>query len=334
MSGTGRRPRIAFFGTPEIAVPSLNAVAELGELVLVVAQPDRPKGRGQKVEPPPVKARALELGVPVRQPTKLKDGVLAEELRALELDCAVVIAYGRILPKAILSAPRRGCVNVHASLLPRWRGAAPIQWAVASGDPTTGICLMEMDEGLDTGPVFFREEIPIGPSETAGELAARIGPLGAASLKEALLPWLAGELPAAAQDEARMTHARMLEKTDAILDFNKSARAVHDWARGMNPWPGAETTLEGMRLKIHRTEVMEEEGQHGAPGTVTTTTCPTSTGELGILVTCGAGSLALLEVQPEGKRRMKASEFVVGRPISSGTVLNHPALTAGPSRTA
>jgi methionyl-tRNA formyltransferase len=324
METQGRKPRLAFFGTPEIAVPSLMAVHALGELVLVVAQPDRPKGRGQKVEAPPVKARAVELGVPVRQPTKLKDGVLAEELRSLDLDCAVVIAYGRILPKAILSAPRRGCVNVHASLLPRWRGAAPIQWAVASGDERTGISLMEMDEGLDTGPVFFREEIAIGAAETAGELAARIGPLGADCLRAALPRWLAGELPAVPQDGAHMTHARMLEKTDAILDFEKSAQAVHDWARGMNPWPGAETTLDGQRLKIHRTEVVESEGQHGAPGTVFTTQCPTSTGELGILVTCGHGSLALLEVQPEGKRRMKASEFVAGRPIPSGTVLGSP----------
>jgi methionyl-tRNA formyltransferase len=169
------RPRLAFFGTPEIAVPALEACAALGEVVLVVAQPDRPRGRGQKVEAPPVKARALELGLPVRQPTKLKDGVLAAELAALGLDAAVVIAYGRILPRALLAAPRRGCVNIHASLLPRWRGAAPIQWAIASGDPTTGVCLMEMDEGLDTGPVFARAELAIGPDETAGELAPRLG---------------------------------------------------------------------------------------------------------------------------------------------------------------
>lgn len=309
------RPRLAFFGTPEIAVPSLEAVAALGDLVLVVAQPDRPRGRGQKVEPPPVKARALELGVPVRQPTKLKDGVLAEELRSLSLDAAVVIAYGRILPQAVLDAPRRGCVNVHASLLPRWRGAAPIQWAVASGDRTTGVCLMEMDAGLDTGPVFARHETAIGPDETAGELASRIGPLGAEILRHDLLPWLAGERPAIAQDAATMTLARMLEKSDAVLRFDRPAQAVHDWARGMNPWPGAETTLDGARMKIHRTAVRDGSG---APGTVL------ATGDA-IVVACAEGAVALTEVQLDGKRRMKASELLAGRAIAVGTRLGNDA---------
>ncbi len=315
------RPRFAFFGTPEIAVPSLEAVHALGEIALVIAQPDRPKGRGQKVEPPPVKARALSLGLQVTQPTKLKDGALAAQLRSLSLDAAIVIAYGRILPDAVLSAPRRGCVNVHASLLPRWRGAAPIQWAVASGDAETGVCLMEMDAGLDTGPVFAREATTIDPNETAGELAARIGPMGAAILSRELLPWLAGERPATPQDPGAVTLARMLEKKDAILRFDQPAQAVHDWARGMSPWPGAETTLDGQRLKIHRTEVIEEEGQHAAPGTITSVACPTAGGERAILVSCGAGSIAISELQLDGKRRMKASELLAGRPIPIGTKL-------------
>jgi methionyl-tRNA formyltransferase len=316
-----KRPRLAFFGTPEIAVPSLEVCAELGEVALVIAQPDRPRGRGQKVEPPPVKARALELGLAVRQPTKLKDGALAGELRSLELDAAIVIAYGRILPPAVLEAPRRGCVNIHASLLPRWRGAAPIQWAVASGDPVTGVCLMEMEEGLDTGPVFARAELAIGPDETAGELAPRLGRLGAELLRAALPRWLAGELAAEPQDHARATHARMLEKSDAVLDFTKSATAVHDWVRGMSPWPGTETTLGGERLKIHRTVVIDPDGPHEAPGTVTSTACPLPDGETAIRVECGRGSLALAELQLEGKRRMKARELLQGRSISLGTRL-------------
>lgn len=323
------RPRFAFFGTPEIAVPSLEAVHALGEIALVVAQPDRPRGRGQKVEPPPVKARALQLGLPVTQPTKLKDGVLAGQLAELKLDAAVVIAYGRILPQAVLSAPRRGCVNVHASLLPRWRGAAPIQWAVASGDPETGVCLMEMDAGLDTGPVFAREVTKIGPYETAGELAARIGPMGASILSRELSPWLAGERPAIPQEPGAVTLARMLEKKDAVLRFDQPAQAVHDWARGMSPWPGAETTLDGQRLKIHRTEVIEQAARHAAPGTITSLACPTAGGEPAILVGCGAGSIALLEVQLDGKRRMKASELLAGRSIPTGTVLGQGSSRGG-----
>jgi methionyl-tRNA formyltransferase len=318
------RPRLAFFGTPEIAVPALEACAALGEVVLVVAQPDRPRGRGQKVEAPPVKARALELGLPVRQPTKLKDGVLAAELAALGLDAAVVIAYGRILPRALLAAPRRGCVNIHASLLPRWRGAAPIQWAIASGDPTTGVCLMEMDEGLDTGPVFARAELAIGPDETAGELAPRLGRLGAELLGRELPAWLVGQRPAVPQDPALVTHARMLEKADAQLDFAQPAQAVHDWARGMSPWPGAETVLEGERLKVHRTAVVETDGALGAPGVVLDPSHPLPGGETGLLVACARGALALVELQLEGKRRMKARELLQGRPISAGVRLGAP----------
>jgi len=320
---TSARPRFAFFGTPEIGVLSLEAIHALGEIALVVAQPDRPRGRGQKVEPPPVKARALELGLPVTQPTKLKDGALAAQLKALALDAAVVIAYGRILPKDVLSAPRRGCVNVHASLLPRWRGAAPIQWAVASGDAETGVCLMEMDVGLDTGPVFAREAMAIGASETAGELATRIGSLGASLLRDALPGWLRGERAAEPQDPEHVTLARMLAKRDAALDFTRSAQAIHDWARGMNPWPGAEAQLEGERLKIHRTVVIERDGTHGAPGTVLSTLASTVAGPA-MVIACGQGTLGLLEVQLPGKRRMTPSELLAGRPIATGTMLTPP----------
>lgn len=323
MSST--RPRFAFFGTPEIAVPSLEAVHALGEIAMVIAQPDRPRGRGQKVEPPPVKARALELGIPVTQPTKVRDGALAAQLKALELDAAVVIAYGRILPQDVLSAPRLGCVNVHASLLPRWRGAAPIQWAVASGDPETGVCLMEMDVGLDTGPVFARVATAIGPNETAGELAGRIGPLGASILRDAIPGWLAGQRPSTPQDSKHVTLARMLAKTDAALDFTRTAKAIHDWARGMNPWPGAEAQLDGERLKIHRTIVLEQRGSHGAPGTVLQTQASTDHGPA-MTIACGQGVLGLLEVQLPGKRRMTPSELTAGRPIADGTVLTSPSL--------
>jgi len=303
-----------FFGTPEIAATCLDAVASICEVVRVVAQPDRPSGRGQELRAPAVKVRALELGIPVEQPTKIKPPEVAAAWKALDVELAVVVAYGRILPPAVLAAPRRGCVNVHASLLPRWRGAAPIQWAVASGDAETGVCLMEMDEGLDTGPVFATARTPIGDDETSGELFARLGPMGAALLVEALPRWLRGELPARPQT-GEITHARLLEKSDAVLDFTLPARAVHDRARGLHPWPGAETRLAGQRAKVHVTRVLEREGAHGAAGEVVRIS------ERGLEVACGAGLLAIVEAQLEGKKRVRAAELANGLRLSAGARL-------------
>lgn len=308
------KPRAIFFGTPEIAATCLDAVAAICEVVLVVAQPDRPSGRGKEVRPPAVKVRALELGLKVEQPTKIKPPEVAEAWKALEADVAVVVAYGRILPKAVLEAPRRGCVNVHASLLPRWRGAAPIQWSVVSGDAETGVCLMEMDEGLDTGPVIARLTTPIGADETSGELFARMGPLGAELLTRELPRWLAGELSAEPQ-RGEVTHARMLEKRDAVLDFTASAQAVHDRARGLHPWPGAETTILGQRTKVHVTRVLETEGRHGAPGELVRVS------ERGLEVACGRGLVAIVEAQLDGKRRVEAAQLAHGLRLTPGARL-------------
>lgn len=305
--------RAIFFGTPQLAVPSLEAVASLAEVVRVVCQPDRPAGRGMKLRPPPVKERALELGLTVEQPTKVRTGELAASLRALEADVAVVIAYGRILPRAVLDAPRRGCVNVHASLLPRWRGAGPIQWAIVSGDRETGVCLMHMDEGMDTGPVIARRTTPIGPDETAAELGDRLACLGADLLRDALPGWVDGRLEATPQPSEGVTLAPLLEKEHGRLDWTAPARAVHDRVRGLHPWPGAFAALEGARVKVHRTEVRAEEGTVAPPGTVVR-----ADARHGVEVACGSGVVALLDLQLEGKKRLDAAAFLAGHRCPTG----------------
>jgi methionyl-tRNA formyltransferase len=299
------RPRIAFFGTPQLAVPSLEAVHEVAEVVQVLCQPDRPAGRGMKLKAPPVKVRALELGLPVVQPRKVRTEAFAASLRALELDLAVVIAYGRILPRAVLEAPRRGCVNVHASLLPRWRGAGPIQWAIVHGDAETGICLMQMDEGMDTGPVLVREAIPIGPDETAGELGPRLAALGADLLRRHLGAIARGEIPATPQPEDGVTMAPLLKKEDGRIDWAEPARRIHDRVRGLQPWPGAFTEKDGETVKLHRTRVATESGAYGAPGTLLQA-------DGALTVACGEGVLALERLQRQGKRKLAAREFLTG----------------------
>lgn len=298
--------RAIFFGTPQLAVPSLEAVHELADVVRVISQPDRPAGRGMKLRPPPVKARALELGLPVEQPKKVRTDDFAASLRELEADVAVVVAYGRILPRAVLDAPRRGCVNVHASLLPRWRGAGPIQWAIVHGDEETGVCLMQMDEGMDTGPVIACERTPIERDETAAELGARLAAMGAGLLTAKLPAWVAGELEATPQDDSGATLAPLLQKADGRLDWRKSAREVHDRVRGLYPWPGAFTEVDGAVVKIHRTEVRSEAGSGTEPGEVL------AVGPDGIEIACGRGTVAILELQLEGKRRSSARDFLAG----------------------
>ena len=299
------KPRAMFFGTPEIAATCLDAVASICEVVRVVAQPDRPSGRGNELRAPAVKVRALELGIPVEQPTKIKPPEVAAAWKALDVEVAVVVAYGRILPKAVLEAPRRGCVNVHASLLPRWRGAAPIQWSIVSGDAETGVCLMEMDEGLDTGPEISRRTTPIEENETSGELFARLAPLGAELLREDLPRWLAGELIAKPQS-GEATYARMLEKSDARIDWSASSKAVHDRARGLHPWPGAETSIGGQRVKVHATRVIDHEGVHGAPGSLVRVS------EQGLEIACGRGLVVITEAQLDGKKRGPAAPLANG----------------------
>lgn len=303
--------RAIFFGSPDFAVPCLEALHGIGDVVAVITQPDRPAGRGLSTRAPAVKLRALELGLPVRQPRKVRNAAFAESLRALQADVGVVVAYGRILPTAVLEAPRFDCVNVHASLLPRWRGAAPIQWSIVHGDAQTGVTLMKMDEGMDTGPILSAVATPIEPREDAAALSARLSQMGAALLREELPKYLAGALRPQPQDEALACPAPLLRKEDGCIAWSKTAREVHNHIRGMNPWPGAYTELTGRRIKIHRALPMTLDPAGAAPGEVVAL-------DENILVACVQGVLAIAELQESGRKRVDARAFIAGRGISVG----------------
>lgn len=304
------RPRIVFMGTPEFAVASLRACCDVGEVVAVVTQPDKPRGRGQELAAPPVKVEAQSRQLEVLQPPRLKNTDFAEVLRSRRPDVCVVTAYGRILPKEVLEVPRQGCLNVHASLLPRFRGAAPIQRAIAAGDEKTGVCLMKMDEGLDTGGVIACRERRIGPEEDAAALFVALAELGADLLREALPAYLRGELRAHPQPEEGVVLAPLIDKEEGRLDFARSAAELERRLRAFTPWPGAFTTFGGALLKIHRARVVEGKGP---PGELLRADAE------GLVIACGEGALALLEVQPEGKRRMSAAEFTTGRRLERGS---------------
>ncbi|MGI5860743.1 MAG: methionyl-tRNA formyltransferase [Myxococcales bacterium] len=306
------RPRIVFMGTPDFAVPALAACTKLGEVVLVVTQPDKPKGRGQQLAFPPVKQWALDHGLPVAQPEKLKAGRFHETLAPLRPDVAVVAAYGKILPPELLAVPAKGCVNIHGSLLPKYRGAAPIQWAIANGEPETGVCLMLMEAGLDTGPVIACRSVPIGPEDTGGSMHDKLAELGAELLEAELPAFLAGERTPVPQEHARATYAPMLKKEDGRIDFTLPARLVEARIRGFTPWPGAFTRLEGKLLKVFKARVS---AGSGTPGEVL------QVGSQGIEVGAEEGSVVLLEVQPEGGRRMSSAQFLAGHPVKPGTRL-------------
>jgi methionyl-tRNA formyltransferase len=312
---TRPRSQALFFGSPAFAVPSLDALHAIAQVVGVVCQPDKPAGRGLAVAPPAVKVRAMELALRVVQPTKLRTGEFAAWVRAQQVDVALVVAYGRILPRDVLDGPRLGCVNVHASLLPKLRGAAPVTWAVVRGESESGVTLMKLDEGMDTGPTFARVSTPIGPDETAGELGDRLARIGADAVREWLPRYTAGGCALERQDDARATMAPMLEKEHGRIDWAKPARQVHDHVRGMNPWPCAFTTAHGRTVKVHASRVVE-----GARG-------PASAGEVvladktRVLVACGEGTVELVTVQPEGKRAMRASEWAIGRGTAEGDML-------------
>ncbi len=309
------RFRAVFMGTPQFAVPCLEALVDIAEVAAVVCQPDRPAGRGLELTAPPVKARALELGLTVVQPTKLRTGEFAAWLREQAVDVALVVAYGRILPKDVLDAPRLGCVNVHASLLPKYRGAAPITWAVVHGEAETGITLMKMDEGMDTGDVLEPFATPIDPDETAGELSDRLAALGALAVRRGLPKLVGGGYTPIPQEHAKATAAPLLKKEDGRISFAKSARAVHDHVRGMTPWPGAFTTLGGKTVKVHATHVASVPEGDAAPGTVV------FADKTRVLVACAERGVELARVQLEGKKAVTGAEWFMGRGVKPGDVL-------------
>lgn len=307
--------RALFFGTPSIAVPALEALTEVALVVGVVCQPDRPAGRGLELKAPPVKERALALELPVIQPQKVRTPEFASWVREADADVALVIAYGRILPPAVLNAPKRGCMNLHASILPRYRGAAPITWSIVRGETETGITLMQMDEGCDTGPIFSITRTPIGDEMTADDLAVWLGALAARVVREDLAKAVEGQLAAVPQDAELATIAPLLKKEDGRVPWTSPARAVHDHIRGMTSWPGAFTSIEGKTLKVLAAKVASTSGVEASPGAVITAD------KNGITVACGEGSIHLLRAQAEGRKALGAPELVAGRTIRAGMIL-------------
>jgi methionyl-tRNA formyltransferase len=304
--------RLVFCGTPEFAVPTLEAVIAVGhEVALVVTQPDRAAGRGMEMNAPPVKRAAIAHGIPVVQPEKIKNNAeFRARLEAVRPDAILVVAYGRIIPQWMLDLPRLGCINLHGSLLPKYRGAAPIQWAVANGEKLTGVTTMRLDEGLDTGPMLLAEVQWIAPEETAVDLFESLADIGARLMVKTLHGLACGTVTPIEQNHAEATLAPILKREDGLIDFSMSAHRIYDRWRGFQPWPGAFTMLRGKKLIVHRMRV--------GPGV------STSAGELVVngdrlMVGCGNGTaVELIEVQMEGKRRMSAAEFLRGFQARSG----------------
>jgi len=303
--------RIVFMGTPEFSVGVLDALVGAGhEIACVYTQPPRPAGRGKKDRPSPVQARAEAMGLEVRHPKSLRTPEAQAEFAALNADIAVVVAYGLILPQAVLDAPARGCLNIHASLLPRWRGAAPIQRAIMAGDAETGVCIMQMEAGLDTGPVLLRRAIPIGAEETAGDWHDRLSVLGAEAIVETLARM--DELVPEVQPEAGVTYAEKIDKAEARVDWSQDAAVIDRQIRGLSPFPGAWTMIGGARVKLVRSRMAEGSG---APGAVLA----------GLVVACDSRAVEITEVQPEGKPRMSAEAYLRGARIPAGMVLGDDA---------
>lgn len=302
---------ILFAGTPEFACPALRWLIEHHRPIAVLTQPDRPAGRGRKLTPSPVKQLAIQAGLPVLSPTTLKSETAQDELCALQPDLLITAAYGLLLPKAVLDLPAFGCWNLHASLLPRWRGASPIQQAILAGDAETGISLMQMDEGLDTGDVLMMRSTAIQPEETAGELQQRLSELAAEILAEGLQALQQNQLPAARkQDETRSTHAPRIHKSDALIDWNRSAETLARQVRGYNPWPVSHGTVDGESVRVFKARALAED----------TTEAPGQPGQIlhsdradRLCIACGQGVLQIDEIQSPGRRRMPASEWLRAR---------------------
>jgi len=304
---------MVFMGTPGFAVPSLEALAGAGhEISLVVTQPDRPSGRGRRLAPPPVKLKADELGIDVYQPERVRRPEAVERLAAEKPEVIVVAAFGQILPKSVLDIPPKGCLNVHASILPRYRGAAPINWAIIRGEEKTGVTIMQMDEGMDTGGMLMVEEEPIRPDDTAGALTERLAGLGAKMIVKAVELLGKGGLSPVSQDDTRATYAPMLKKEMGRIDWDMTALEIERLVRGMDPWPGAFTTHAGEPLRIWRARAVDAANRAGQPGEVT------AAGRDGVSVMTGGGGILITELQGPGGRRMPSRDYLAGHHIEAG----------------
>lgn len=305
--------RVVFMGTPEFAVPCLQKLIDCGhEVTGVFTQPDKPQGRKMILTPPPVKTLALEHGIPVYQPVKMRDGTALEMLRQADPELVIVVAYGKILPKEILEFPEHGCINIHASLLPKLRGAAPIQWSVINGFEKTGVTSMQMDEGLDTGDMLIKGELEIGENETAGELHDRLSVLGAEVLEKTIDALIKGELKPEKQNHDEFTYAPMLSKELSPIDWSMTAQQVHNKIRGLSPWPSANSVLCDRKVKIHKSVLAPEKGNKAGEVVV----C-----DKRLVVCCGdMNCIEILNLQAEGKKAMSASDFLRGNPVEKGVI--------------
>ena len=301
--------RVVFMGTPDIAATCLKQILSAGmDVVGVYTQPDRPKNRGMKLAISPVKEVALAHDLPVYQPENFREEATVEQLRQLQPDVVAVVAYGRILPQKVLDIPTKGCINIHASLLPAYRGSAPYQWAVLNGEKVTGVTAMYLCREMDAGDIIDAVQTPIEPNETAGELLDRLAVLGAQLLEKTLDAMAAGEVQRTRQDEALVTYAPMLDKSICPIDWTKAAQQVHDHVRGLSPWPVATAEIAGTRFKIHSTVIVPGK-QNAAPGTILALT------KTGLQVACGEGAVEIRMLQAEGGKRMAAPDYFRGHPL-------------------
>jgi len=312
MMDTQKTFRIIFMGTPDFSVPTLQGLIDSRDQVAaVITQPDRPKGRGKKLTPPPVKILAQSAGIPVLQPTKIRTVEFAETLRSFRPDLIILVAYGRILPSNILDLPPLGCINVHGSLLPRHRGAAPIQQAVLAGDAVAGVTIMQMDAGMDTGAILLQTSIPIAEDDTAGSLFSKLSNLGGKTLLEALDLLRDNKLPPIEQDHSIATEAPPLKKEHGSIDWEKSASELHCFIRGMDPWPTAYSFLDGKRFRFFVPDLSDISSDQ-PPGTIV------QADKNGLLIATGGGVLSVREIQPEGKKRMTVTAYLCGQTLESG----------------
>lgn len=299
--------RVVFMGTPDIAATCLKKILADGfEVVGVYTQPDRPKGRGMKMVCSPVKEVALAAGIPVFQPENFREEASVQQLRDLQPDICAVVAYGRILPQKVLDVPKRGCINIHASILPKYRGSAPYQWAVLDGLEETGVTAMYLTREMDAGDIINVSRTPIGENETAGELLDRLAVLGADLLSKTLSRFAQGEVEGTAQDASQVSYAPMLDKSMSPIDWTKTARQVHNHVRGLHPWPVATAEIQGKLFKVHATRVAEGSGE---PGQIL------GLSKTGLLVACGEGTVEILSLQAEGGKRMSAPDYFRGHPL-------------------